>query len=73
MKDFSPPIEADLVQVSETVFAAPGSGVVNADRMPVVFSALPDGTGACTSACGPRQRSRKRGAARRQQHRDPPT
>ena len=45
MEGFSPPIEANLVPVSETVFAAPGSGVVNADWMPVVFSALPDGTG----------------------------
>ena len=45
MKDFSPPIEVDLIPVTETVFAAPGSGVVNADWMPVVFSTLPDGTG----------------------------
>ena len=45
MKDFSPPLEVDLIPVTETVFAAPGSGVVNADWMPVVFSTLPDGTG----------------------------
>jgi CubicO group peptidase (beta-lactamase class C family) len=45
MKDFSPPIEVDLVPVSDTVFAAPGAGAVAADWMPVVFTELPDGTG----------------------------
>ncbi|TLS46339.1 beta-lactamase family protein [Streptomyces montanus] len=45
MKDFSPPLEMDLVPVSENVFAGPGSGAYSADWMPVVFSTLADGTG----------------------------
>ncbi|MFC8198294.1 serine hydrolase domain-containing protein [Streptomyces sp. NPDC057298] len=44
MKDFSPPLEMDLVPVSPTVFAGPGSGAYSADWMPVVFSTLADGT-----------------------------
>jgi CubicO group peptidase (beta-lactamase class C family)/8-oxo-dGTP pyrophosphatase MutT (NUDIX family) len=44
MKGFSPPIDFDLVPVSETLFAAPGQGAVNADWIPVLFTALPDGT-----------------------------
>ncbi|MBT2526073.1 beta-lactamase family protein [Streptomyces sp. ISL-99] len=46
MKDFSPPLEMDLVPVSETVFAASGAGPsFSEDWMPVVFSTLPDGNG----------------------------
>ncbi|WP_230534925.1 serine hydrolase domain-containing protein [Streptomyces griseomycini] len=44
MKDFSPPLEMDLVPLSSTVFAGPGSGAYSADWMPVVFSTLSDGT-----------------------------
>ncbi|MFF4935352.1 serine hydrolase domain-containing protein [Streptomyces griseofuscus] len=44
MKDFSPPLEMDLVPLSPTVFAGPGSGAYSADWMPVVFSTLSDGT-----------------------------
>ncbi|MEV8227150.1 hypothetical protein AB0P41_14025 [Streptomyces sp. NPDC079167] len=44
MKDFSPPLEMDLVPVSPTVFAGPGSGAYSADWRPVVFSILADGT-----------------------------
>ncbi|QBD76627.1 hypothetical protein EPA93_11680 [Ktedonosporobacter rubrisoli] len=43
MKDLSPPLEVDLVPVSETVFAAPGSGPFSEDWMPVVFSTLSTG------------------------------
>ncbi|MEV5572233.1 serine hydrolase domain-containing protein [Spirillospora sp. NPDC052269] len=39
---FSPRIEGDLTPLSPTVFAA--SGLFGHDYMPVVFSALPDGT-----------------------------
>ncbi len=46
MKGLTPPVEADLVPVSETVFAAKSSGS-SSDWMPVVFSSLPDGTGCC--------------------------
>ncbi|MFI0819180.1 serine hydrolase domain-containing protein [Streptomyces sp. NPDC021098] len=45
MKDFSPPLEMDLVPVAPNVFAGPGSGAYSADWMPVVFSTLADGTG----------------------------
>ncbi|WP_267242084.1 serine hydrolase domain-containing protein [Streptomyces sp. PR69] len=45
MKDFSPPLEMDLVPVAPQVFAGPGSGAYSADWMPVVFSTLADGTG----------------------------
>ena len=45
MKDLSPPIEMDLVAVSETVFAGRAStGPFSADWMPVVFSTLRNGT-----------------------------
>ncbi|MCT9087758.1 beta-lactamase family protein [Streptomyces sp. ASQP_92] len=47
MKDFSPPLEMDLVAVTDTVFAGAGSGAYSADWMPVVFSTLPDGTACC--------------------------
>ncbi|GGP06093.1 beta-lactamase family protein [Nonomuraea glycinis] len=45
MKDFSPPLEMDLVPVSETVFAATGGGSsFSEEHVPVVFSTLTDGT-----------------------------
>jgi hypothetical protein len=45
MKDFSPPLEMDLVPVSDTVFAASGAGPsFSEDYMPVVFATLTDGT-----------------------------
>ncbi|MFC4587541.1 serine hydrolase domain-containing protein [Sphaerisporangium corydalis] len=45
MKDFSPPLELDLVPVTETVFAASGAGpAFSEDHIPVVFSTLSDGT-----------------------------
>ncbi|WP_336216292.1 serine hydrolase domain-containing protein [Nonomuraea sp. LPB2021202275-12-8] len=45
MKDFSPPLEVDLVPISETVFAATGAGPsFSEDYIPVVFSTLSDGT-----------------------------
>ncbi|GAT69631.1 beta-lactamase family protein [Planomonospora sp. ID91781] len=48
MKDLSPPLEADLIPVSETVFAASGAGPsFSEDHMPVVFSTLADGTACC--------------------------
>jgi hypothetical protein len=56
MKDLSPPIEADLVPVSDGVFAAAGTGAFTEDWMPVVFSTLTDGT-ACVyigMRCAPR-------------------
>ncbi|QBD79251.1 class A beta-lactamase-related serine hydrolase [Ktedonosporobacter rubrisoli] len=43
MKGFSPPLEVDLVPVSETAFAAPGNGRFNENWLPVAFSTLPDG------------------------------
>ncbi|MEU5421973.1 serine hydrolase domain-containing protein [Streptomyces sp. NPDC020799] len=46
MKDFSPPLDIDLVPVSATVFAGTGAGPsFSEDWMPVVFSTLADGTG----------------------------
>ncbi len=42
--DFSPPLDLDLVPVTETLFAAPGQGVMNAEWIPVTFTRLPDGT-----------------------------
>ncbi|MPY63899.1 serine hydrolase domain-containing protein [Streptomyces spongiae] len=45
MKDFSPPLEMDIVPVAPNVFAGAGSGAYSADWMPVVFSTLVDGTG----------------------------
>ncbi|MFI6050492.1 serine hydrolase domain-containing protein [Streptomyces violascens] len=47
MKDFSPPLEMDLVAVTDKVFAGAGSGAYSADWMPVVFSELQDGTAVC--------------------------
>jgi CubicO group peptidase (beta-lactamase class C family) len=47
MKDLSPPIEADLIPVSETVFAAAGTGSFSDAWMPVVFSTLANGTQCC--------------------------
>lgn len=47
MKDLSPPIEADLIPVSENVFAAAGTGSFSNDWMPVVFSTLANGTQCC--------------------------
>ncbi|GAA2410514.1 hypothetical protein GCM10010191_19250 [Actinomadura vinacea] len=44
MAEYSPPIEADLVAVSDTVLAMPGIGPVSAPWLPLVFGALPDGT-----------------------------
>ncbi|TDD18291.1 serine hydrolase domain-containing protein [Nonomuraea diastatica] len=43
MKDFSPPLEAELTPVSPTVFAASG-GPFGDDHLPVVFATLADGT-----------------------------
>ncbi|MFI5775894.1 hypothetical protein [Nocardia sp. NPDC051570] len=56
MKDFSPPLEADLTPVSEQVFAAAGAGSFSGTWMPVVFDALPDGTICCYIGmrCAPR-------------------
>lgn len=48
MKDSSPPLEMDLVPVSETVFAGSGAGPFFSEAwMPVVLSTLADGTGCC--------------------------
>ncbi|MGC7102654.1 serine hydrolase domain-containing protein [Amycolatopsis lurida] len=44
MAHFAPPMELELVPVSDTVFAAPGLGAFAGDWMPIVFSTLPDGT-----------------------------
>ncbi|MEV4216824.1 serine hydrolase domain-containing protein [Nonomuraea sp. NPDC049725] len=45
MKNFSPPLEADLVPVTDTVFAAEAAGAsFSDDWMPVIFATLPDGT-----------------------------
>ncbi|MFI9452900.1 serine hydrolase domain-containing protein [Amycolatopsis sp. NPDC052450] len=45
MKDFSPPLDMDLVPVTDTVFAASGAGPsFSEDWMPVVFSTLATGT-----------------------------
>ncbi|MGH8964835.1 MAG: serine hydrolase domain-containing protein, partial [Actinomycetes bacterium] len=44
MKDLSDPLEAELVPVTDTVFAARGSGPFAEDWMPVVFATLSDGT-----------------------------
>jgi CubicO group peptidase (beta-lactamase class C family) len=57
MKDYSEPLEIDLVPVTDTVFAGTGVGAAfSEDYMPVVFSTLPDGT-ACVyigMRCTPR-------------------
>ncbi|MGW3563826.1 serine hydrolase domain-containing protein [Streptomyces sp. NPDC000941] len=48
MKDFSPPLEMDLIPLSDTVFAASGAGPsFSEDWMPVVFSTLSNGTACC--------------------------
>ncbi|TVX93489.1 beta-lactamase family protein [Paenibacillus agilis] len=48
MKDLSPPLEMELVPVSDTVFAGAGAGPsFNEAWMPVIFSKLPDGTLYC--------------------------
>jgi CubicO group peptidase (beta-lactamase class C family) len=44
MAGYSPPIETDLVAVSDTVLAMPGTGPVSAPWLPLVFGTLPDGT-----------------------------
>lgn len=57
MRDFSPPLELDLVPLSATVFAAAGAGPsFSEDWMPVVFAALVDGTPCCYIGmrCAPR-------------------
>lgn len=57
MKDFSEPLEIDLVPVSKTVFAGTGVGAAfSEDYMPVVFSTLQDGTGCVYIGmrCGPK-------------------
>ncbi|MCC8242773.1 serine hydrolase domain-containing protein [Saccharothrix luteola] len=45
MAGLAPPIESDLVPVSEAVFAGRADGAFSDDWMPVVFSTLTDGTG----------------------------
>ncbi|MBT2897840.1 serine hydrolase [Streptomyces sp. McG3] len=57
MKDFSEPLEIDLVPVSGRVFAGTGVGAAfSEDYMPVVFSGLEDGTGCVYIGmrCGPK-------------------
>lgn len=57
MKDFSEPLEIDLVPVTETVFAGTGVGAAfSEDYMPVVFATLRDGTGCVYIGmrCGPK-------------------
>ncbi|MFD8985557.1 serine hydrolase domain-containing protein [Streptomyces sp. NPDC059564] len=57
MKDFSEPLQIDLLPVTETVFAGTGVGAAfSEDYMPVVFSTLPDGTGCVYIGmrCGPK-------------------
>ncbi|HUR04977.1 MAG TPA: serine hydrolase domain-containing protein [Nonomuraea sp.] len=44
MAGYSPPMEADLVAVSDTVLAMPGIGPVGVPWLPLVFGTLPDGT-----------------------------
>lgn len=44
MAGYSPPMEADLVAVSDTVLAMPGIGPVSAPWLPLVFGTLPDST-----------------------------
>ncbi|MEU4518184.1 serine hydrolase domain-containing protein [Amycolatopsis sp. NPDC024027] len=44
MADLAPPIETDLIAVSDTVFAGRADGAFSNDWMPVVFSTLTDGT-----------------------------
>ncbi|MFH8975814.1 serine hydrolase domain-containing protein [Streptomyces sp. NPDC017890] len=47
MAGLSPAMEMELVPVSRTAFAGAGTGPFAEDWMPVVFSALQDGTGVC--------------------------
>ncbi|MEV7546597.1 serine hydrolase domain-containing protein [Streptomyces sp. NPDC089915] len=57
MRDFSPPLEIDLVAVTETVFAGTGVGAAFSEGyMPVIFSTLQDGTGCVYIGmrCGPK-------------------
>lgn len=57
MKDFSDPLEIDLLPVTESVFAGTGVGAAfSEDYMPVVFSTLQDGTGCVYIGmrCGPK-------------------
>ncbi|MFK0046206.1 serine hydrolase domain-containing protein [Streptomyces sp. NPDC090741] len=57
MKDFSEPLQIDLLPVTETVFAGTGVGAAfSEDYMPVIFSTLPDGTGCVYIGmrCGPK-------------------
>ncbi|AMW11861.1 penicillin-binding protein [Streptomyces qaidamensis] len=57
MKDFSEPLEIDLVPVTGTVFAGTGVGAAfSEDYMPVIFSTLEDGTGCVYIGmrCGPK-------------------
>ncbi|MET7762787.1 hypothetical protein ABZS71_12380 [Streptomyces sp. NPDC005393] len=44
MAEYAPPIEADLVPVSDTVLAMPGVGAASAPWLPLVFGTLPDDT-----------------------------
>ncbi|WP_419996891.1 serine hydrolase domain-containing protein [Streptomyces boninensis] len=57
MKDMSPPLNIDLLPVTDTVFAGTGVGAAfSTDYTPVVFATLPDGTGCCYIGmrCGPK-------------------
>ncbi|MFI1258666.1 serine hydrolase domain-containing protein [Streptomyces netropsis] len=57
MKDFSEPLQIDLIPVTETVFAGTGVGAAfSEDYMPVIFSTLRDGTGCVYIGmrCGPK-------------------
>ncbi|MFD5876723.1 serine hydrolase domain-containing protein [Streptomyces sp. NPDC060322] len=57
MKDFSEPLEIDLLPVTASVFAGTGVGAAfSEDYMPVVFSTLRDGTGCVYIGmrCGPK-------------------
>ncbi|MER7053860.1 hypothetical protein [Streptomyces sp. NPDC000351] len=57
MKDFSEPLEIDLLPVTESVFAGTGvDAAFSEDYMPVVFSTLRDGTGCVYIGrrCGPK-------------------
>ncbi|MFE7741580.1 serine hydrolase domain-containing protein [Nocardia sp. NPDC057455] len=47
MAGLSPAMEMTLTPISDTVFAGAGTGPFAEDWMPVVFSALADGTGVC--------------------------
>lgn len=47
MAGLAPAMDTTLIPVSDTVFAGAGTGAFAEDWMPVVFSALPDGTRVC--------------------------